>query len=73
MRTPQFWVLFIRSIYFFRIVLLILTYFILPIDLIPESIFGLVGYIDDFLLLIIFILMGLVFFVPIYIRIRGNR
>lgn len=73
MRTPHFWILFVQSIYFFRIVLLILVYFILPLDLIPEKLFGFIGFLDDIFVLVFLLLLGVVLFAPIFIRMRRNR
>jgi uncharacterized membrane protein YkvA (DUF1232 family) len=40
----------------------------MPIDLIPEKLFGLVGLIDDILVLAFLFLFALTLFAPIFIR-----
>lgn len=69
--TPAFWVLFIRSFQFFRIIAIVLFYFILPFDLIPERFFGLIGLLDDLLIFGFLLMVGVALFAPIFIR--GNR
>lgn len=43
-------------------------YLILPIDLVPEKMFGLVGFIDDLIIFGFLILVGVALFVPLFIR-----
>jgi uncharacterized membrane protein YkvA (DUF1232 family) len=61
---------FIRSIHLLRMFMLIIAYILMPFDLIPESVLGVMGYIDDFLLA----LMIICFFVAVaavqYVRTR---
>lgn len=54
--------------YFFKVVMAALFYLILPIDLVPEKIFGLVGFIDDLIIFGFLILVGVALFVPLFIR-----
>lgn len=72
MATPRFWALFIRSFHFFRVIMAILVYVIIPYDIIPERLFGLIGLIDDLLILTFFVMIGLVIFAPIFIRRHGQ-
>lgn len=65
---PRFWILFIRSLQFFRVVIIGIFYFLLPFDLIPERLFGIVGFFDDFFMILTLICIGLALFAPLFIR-----
>ena len=45
--------LLIRRLYLGYILLLLVVYLLSPFDLLPESVFGLLGYIDDLMILLI--------------------
>lgn len=68
---PEFLVFFFRSVHLFRTCFLVIFYILMPFDLIPEQMVGIIGYIDD--ILVAFIIIG--FFVAIaaiqYLRNRG--
>lgn len=72
MRNPMFWILFLKNWYFFKAILFIIIYFIIPTDFIPERLFGVVGLIDDLLMLFTFVLIAMAFFAPVFIRAHVN-
>lgn len=45
--------LLIRRLYLGYILLLLVVYLLSPFDLLPESVFGFLGYIDDLMILLI--------------------
>lgn len=49
-----------------------LVYFVLPVDFMPERLFGIIGLIDDIFILFFLVLLGVVHFAPIFTR-RGRR
>ena len=51
MFTPSglYWM---QRLYFFMVIFFILFYFIIPIDILPESALGILGLLDDLLLLV---------------------
>ena len=53
----QFVVFFLRSFHLIRLVVICLVYLIMPLDLFPEGVVGLAGYIDDILLTIFFLVL----------------
>jgi RING finger protein 170 len=71
MATPEFWLGFIRSFHFIRIIMFALVYFVLPVDFMPERLFGIIGLIDDIFIIFFLVLLGVVHFAPIFIR-RGR-
>lgn len=50
MFSPQFFVYFIRSVHLLRMFFFVIVYILMPFDLIPESVMGVIGYVDDILL-----------------------
>ena len=60
------WVLRLRIILCFLAAIL---YFVSPLDIIPESLFGVLGFLDDALI----ILLLLVYVTEIYRRVVANR
>lgn len=48
----NFLIFFLRNLQIARWVFIIIVYILLPFDLIPEHIVGILGYIDDFLLIL---------------------
>ena len=68
--NPRFLVFFIRSAFFLRWAFIMVVYLIVPLDIIPERVFGIAGFIDDLFLS----LFGLIFMVSIaavaYMRMR---
>ena len=68
----RFLVLFIRSLYFLRLVFFIIFYVLLPFDFIPENVFGFIGYLDDLFISAIVILFSVVAFSLFALR-RGAR
>jgi uncharacterized membrane protein YkvA (DUF1232 family) len=55
--SVAFLVFFLRGLQITRWIFIIIVYILVPFDLLPEKMLGVVGYIDDFL----FILLILVF------------
>lgn len=43
----------VRRLYLGYVFLLLLVYLLLPFDIIPETVFGLLGFLDDIILIII--------------------
>lgn len=43
----------VRRLYLGYVFLLLLLYLLLPFDILPETVFGLIGYLDDIILIII--------------------
>lgn len=68
MTNPRFWILFIKSVYFFKVIIAAIVYLIMPVDLIPEKLFGFIGLLDDLIIFGVFILIGVALFAPIFIR-----
>jgi RING finger protein 170 len=54
--SAEFIVFFLRSVHLLRMFLIVIVYILMPFDLIPEHLVGVIGYIDDILLGIIIIL-----------------
>lgn len=46
---------FLRTVQITRWTFIIIFYLLLPLDLIPEKMVGVIGYIDDFLLILFFV------------------
>lgn len=46
---------FLRTLQITRWVFIIIIYLLMPFDLIPEKMLGVIGYIDDFLLILFFV------------------
>ena len=44
---------FLRNVYFMRLIFMAVFYLILPFDFLPESVVGVVGFIDDLLIFMI--------------------
>jgi RING finger protein 170 len=59
--SPTFWVYFLRSVHILRWAMLAIVYLLMPFDLIPESVMGIIGYVDD----ILFALFLISFFLSI--------
>lgn len=59
--SGQFLLYFLRSFHIIRLVVIVVVYLLMPLDILPESVLGIVGYLDDILLAIFF----LVFFISI--------
>lgn len=68
MGTLAFWVVFLRSLHFFRVIGVAILYLLLPLDIIPERLFGFFGFLDDIFIFLFMILMGVALFLPIFIR-----
>ena len=66
--SPFVFLAFVRSIYFLRSLFLGIIYILLPFDLIPERLFGVVGFIDDIMIFLVIISFALAAFGVIYIR-----
>ena len=73
MGNLRFWLLFFRSLHFFRVIGMAIIYLILPLDLIPERLFGVIGFLDDIFIFLFLILLGVALFLPIFIRYLGRR
>jgi uncharacterized membrane protein YkvA (DUF1232 family) len=69
--SPSFLLFFIKNTIFLKGALVVILYFMLPYDIIPASLFGTIGYVDN---AAVFIAVGL-FAVGkiglIYLRSRG--
>lgn len=64
--SPYFIILFIRSIYFLRFLFFFIFYLLVPYDILPQSVLGAIGFLDDifigiFILLFVFTTFGLLF------------
>ena len=66
--TFAFLLLFLRSTFFRRCMFFILFYLLLPIDLLPEGVFGLGGLIDDIVIAFFMLMFGLTGFGIFYVR-----
>ena len=66
-----FLLLFFRSTYFKRCMLLIFFYLLLPIDLIPEGALGMAGFVDDILVAFLVLMFGLTGYGVVYVRDRA--
>lgn len=53
----QFVLYFLRSFHIIRLVVICVVYLLMPLDLLPESVMGIVGYLDDILLSIFFFVL----------------
>lgn len=53
----QFVLYFLRSFHIIRLVVICVVYLLMPLDLLPESVMGIVGYLDDILLSIFFLVL----------------
>ncbi len=73
MGNLRFWLLFFRSLHFFRVIGMAIIYLILPLDLIPERLFGVIGFLDDIFIILFLILLGVALFLPVFIRYLGRR
>lgn len=65
---PRFWVLFFRSIYFLRFFMLGILYILLPLDILPESALGVIGYLDDLIIFGVLMTFAMTIFAVIYMR-----
>ncbi len=63
-------VFFIRSAFFFRFIFICVFYLLMPLDLIPERVFGVVGFIDDIFIMIMALLFLMSVAAVAYIRNR---
>ena len=68
--NPVFWVLFLRSLYFLRTFMFCIIYILLPMDFLPESLLGAIGYLDDFLIFFLLMAFGISTFALVYLRRR---
>ena len=59
MLSPVFLVYFIRSAFFFRYIIFIMFYILMPLDLIPEKVFGVIGFLDDLFFIFFFLVFVL--------------
>lgn len=51
--SMRFLVFFLRNIYFIRLIFILGFYVISPLDILPESVMGVIGFIDDLLIILI--------------------
>ena len=58
----EFLTMFIRSTLFLRSLFLIIFYFLMPFDLIPERLFGVVGLLDDVLIGLVILMFAIAAF-----------
>lgn len=57
MMSGQFIIYFLRSIHIIRLVIVVVAYLLNPFDLLPENVLGIIGYLDDILLAIFFLVL----------------
>ena len=71
--STQFLVYFLRSVQIVRMLFIIIVYLLLPFDLIPENVVGIIGYIDDFLIAILILGLFVAFIAAEFMRNRNRN
>lgn len=68
--SPLFLVLFIRSVFFIKFIVFFVLYLLLPFDIIPESVFGMAGFVDDIIMTFLILLFMIAAFGIVFVRRR---